>query len=388
MAQFPLEFNDRDSESVIEAINYALSGPSGLGQSFAGFSDSYPAWLRGTLRLPAVVAGYTTPAHGASGDASITVASPGSVRQNDPDVPSRIQVGQYVYGTNIATSAQVADTYDPVNEPWTVPLTIANVGAVQGPVTFYNQIPTVLYVAPINISTIDWIDTITLQVNFATVQPDPPFELGSLPTVSGSSTSTYNGTPGTGVVECTPSYVILQRASEIADQGTATGGTIKLSNTIQPPTVGTDPGFPGATYFNATDARGTVVVNSGLADVFISAQIDNTISYTATVASVIEYTVAVNRYVGTIPTTLYQGATQFYYDATIASQSYQYSVAIGTATLPAEKTIFANIKDEPGSNLYLYRLDLLFKVINDGGAAEVTLSELGNRSMSVQVVKQ
>jgi hypothetical protein len=191
-----------------------------------------------------------------------------------------------------------------------------------------------------------------------------------------------------GVVECTESYVILQRGSEIPDGGTATGGTIKLSNTIQPPVVGVDPGFPGSTYFNATDARGTVIVNGNLADVFIATQIDNTISYTATAASVIEYTVAVNRYIGTIPTTLYQGSLNFYYDATIASQSYQYSVAIGSATLPTEKTVFANIKDEPESNLYLYRIDLLFRVINDSGAAEVTLSKLGNRSMSVQVVKQ
>jgi len=390
MAQFPLEFNNIDSEGVIEAINYALSGPSGLGQSFAGASDSYSAWLRGTLRLPAVIAGYTTPAHGASGVAEITVSSPGSVRQNDPDVPSRIQSGQYVYGTNIAVGAQVADTYDPATEPWTVPLTTANVGAVQGPVSFYNEtltaFPPVLYVAPINISTIDWIDTLTIQVNFATVQATPPFELGALVIISGSSN--YNGQPGVGVVECTESYAVIQRGSELADQGTATGGTIKVSNTIQPSSVGTDPGFPGSQYFNATDARGQVIVNGNLADVFISTQLENTISYTATAASVIEYTVAVNRYVGTIPTTLYQGNIQYYYDATIASQSYQYSVAIGSATLPIEKTVFTSIKDEPASNLYLYRVDLLFRVINDSGAAEVTQSKLGNRSMSVQVVKQ
>lgn len=388
MAQFPLEFNNRDSESVIEAINYALSGPSGLGQNFAGSSDSYPAWLKGTLRLPAVVSGYTTPAHGASGVASITVASPGTVRQNDPNVPSKIVAGQYVYGTNIATGAQVDTSYDPVNEPWTVPLTIANTGAVQGPVTFYNQSIPNLYVAPITISTVEWIDTLTLQVNFAVVQATPPFELGALAQISGTSNSTYNGIPGVGVVECTESYVIIQRASEIEDQGTATGGTVKLSNTIQPPSVGTDPGFPGATYFNATDCRGTVIVNSSLANVFISTQLDNTITYTATAVSTIEYTVAVNRYIGTIPTTLYQGDVQYYYDATIASQSYQYSVGIGTATLPTEKTVFTSIKDQPNSNLYLYRIDLLFRVINDTGAAEITTSKLGNRSMSVQVVKQ
>jgi len=387
MAQFPLEFNDRDSESVIEAINYALSGPSGLGQAFAGFSDSYPAWLRGTVRLPAVVSGYTTAAHGASGVASITVASPGSVRQNDPDVPSKIVAGQYVYGTNIAVSAQVADTYDPANEPWTVPLTIANTGAVQGAVSFYNQAPPVLYVAAINIATIDWIDSRTIQVNFTTAQPTPPFELGSLPQISGSSN--YNGILGApGVVECTESYVILQRGFDVVDQGPATGGTIKLSNTIQPPAVGVDPGFPGAIYFNSTDARGQVIVNGNLADVFIAAQIDNTITYTATAVTDLEYTVAVNRYVGTIPTDLTQGLLQYYYDATIASQSYQYNLAIGTATLPMESTVFANIEDSPDSNLYLYRLDLVFRVINDSGACEVTSSKLGNRSMSVQVVKQ
>ena len=387
MAQFPLEFNNRDSESVIEAINYALSGPSGLGQSFAGFSDSYPAWLRGTVRLPAVLAGYTTVAYGASTSTTITVSSPGSIRQSDPDVPSKIVAGQYVYGTNIGVGAQVADIYDPIQEPWNVPLTVANSGAVQGPVTFYNQSPPALYVAPINIGTIVWIDSLTVQVNFATAQPTAPFELGSLPTIA--SSTNYNGIfNGPGVVECTPSYVVLQRASALADQGTATGGNIRLTNTIKPPTVGVSPGFPGSVYFNATDARGQVIVNGNQADVFIAAQIDNTLSYTATAASDIEYTVAVNRYIATIPTTLYQGNVQYYYDATIASQSYVYSVAIGSATLPTESTVFTNIKDEPISNLYRYRIELVFRVINDSGAAEITLSKLGNRSMSVQVVKQ
>ena len=387
MAQFPLEFNRQDSESVIEAINYALSGPSGLGQSFAGFSDSYPAWLRGTTRLPAVVAGYTTAAYGASTGTTITVANPGTVRQNDPDVPSKIDVGQYVYGTNIGVGARVAASYDPQTEPWLVPLTVANTGAVQGAVTFYELPPSALYVAPISIGTIQWIDSYTLQVNFSTAQPSPPFELGASPQIAGSTA--YNGIyTGPGVVECTESYVIIQRSNQGLDQGTATGGTIKVSNTIQPPAVGVEPGFPGAVYFNSTDTRGVVIVNGTLADVFIAAQIDNTISYTATAVTDLEYSVAVNRYVGSIPTALNQGSIQYYYDATIASQSYIYNLPIGTATLPLEETVFASIKDTPDSNLYLYRLDLVFRVINDSGAAEITASKLGNRSMSIQVVKQ
>jgi hypothetical protein len=387
MSQYPVEFTLKDSEGVIEAINYALSGPSGLGQNFSGFNDSFPAWIRGNIRTPQTVAGYTTPAHGASGEYSITVSNPGSVRQNDPNVPSKIQVGQYVYGTNIGVGAQVDISYEPATTPWIVPLTVANTGAVQGAATFYTLPIPILYVAPIAINTIEWIDIRTLQVNFVTATATPPFDLGSLPTISGSTF--YNGTyANPGVVECTTSYVTIQLGQDTVNQGLSTGGTIKLSSTIQPPTVGVDPGFPFSVNFNATDASNTAIVNGNLDRVFISAQLDNTITYTASAASVIEYSVAINRYIGIVPTQAQQATTQFFFDSTIAVQTYQYSVAIGSATLPQEKTVFTNVIDNPQSNYYLYRIDLLFRVINDSGAAEVTASKLGNRSIAIQVVKQ
>lgn len=387
MSQFPVEFSNKDSESVIEAINYALSGPAGSGQNFAGYSDSYTAWLRGNIRTPATVAGYPTPAHGASGVAGITVSNPGSVRQNNPDVPSKIEAGQYVYGTNIGAGAQVATTYDAINTPWEVPLTVANTGAVQNIVSFYTSLPTALYVAPINVSNITLIDSRTIQVNFTTTQTTPPFELGALPVITGNTV--YDGIYyGPGVVECTTDYVTLQSATDFTASGTGTGGTIKVSNTIQPPAVGVDPGFPSVIYFNATDCGKTTTVNGNLARAFISAQIDNTISYTATAASTLEYLVLLNRYIGTQPTTNTVGAVQYSYDATVAAQSYDYAVSIGSATLPVEETVFTNVIDIPKGGFYLYRIDLLFRVINDSGSAEVTLSKLGNRSISIQVVKQ
>jgi len=387
MSQFPVEYSNKDSEGLVEAVNYALSGPGGLGQNFSGFNDSYTAWLRGNIRTPATLAGYTTPAHGASGATTITVSNPGSVRQNDPNVPSKIAIGQYVYGTNIGTAAQVANTYDTVNTPWSIPLTVANTGAVQGAVSFYNQAPTQLYVAPISISTIAWVDARTIKVTFTSAQPTAPFELGTLPLIAGSTY--YNGLYyGPGVVECTTTYVVLQSSNIITNSGASSGGTIKVSNTQQPPTVGVDPGFPTSIYFNATDCQGNASVNGNLDRVFISAQIDNTISYTASASSVIEYSVAVNRYVG-IPALIVQNTEiQYYYDDTVALQTYQYSVSAGTATLPQEKTVFTNVIDIPVNAYYLYRLDLLFRVINNTGSAEVTVSKLGNRSIGVQVVKQ
>lgn len=56
MAQYPVE----DGNGVLEAINYLLSGPSGLGQNFNGFSAYQPAYLSGTFRAPFTVSTSTS----------------------------------------------------------------------------------------------------------------------------------------------------------------------------------------------------------------------------------------------------------------------------------------------------------------------------------------
>lgn len=50
MAKFPVEYSD--SEGVVDAVNYLLSGPSGLGQNFQGFSAYVPAYIRPASRQP------------------------------------------------------------------------------------------------------------------------------------------------------------------------------------------------------------------------------------------------------------------------------------------------------------------------------------------------
>lgn len=51
MSQFPVE----SDEQLFQAVNYLLSGPSGLGQNFQGFSDYRGAYLTGTFRAPFTV---------------------------------------------------------------------------------------------------------------------------------------------------------------------------------------------------------------------------------------------------------------------------------------------------------------------------------------------
>jgi hypothetical protein len=50
MAKYPVEISD--PEGIVDAVNTLLSGPSGLGQNFAGFSSYTPAYLTGNYRTP------------------------------------------------------------------------------------------------------------------------------------------------------------------------------------------------------------------------------------------------------------------------------------------------------------------------------------------------
>ena len=397
MALFPVEYNHKGSEGIVDALNYVLSGPSGLGQNFGGRNNSYDGILVGANRNPAAYTPIVSQCHGASGSYEITAATPGTVWTRDAILVSRIQAGMYVRGTNIGVGAQVAETYDPENTPYTVPLTVANTGWVVGPIQFFEvnldptTTPNPIYVAPIDIQTIVWIDTHTIQVNFTTSQPTAPFVLGCNPTISGNTF--YSGTFATpGVVECTTEYCIIQFTATVNNPGASPGGTIRLTNTLQPPVTGVDPGFLGSIYYNRTDMASEAIVNGAQDRVFISAQIQNTLNYIATAASDIEYTVAINRYAGSQPTSIltFTGAT-YYFDATVAQQSYKYSVSAGSGTLnsglPIE-TIFTTVIDAPQSNAYAYRLELLFRVTNDTGNADISYSTLGPRSISTQVIKQ
>jgi hypothetical protein len=58
-AKYPVETSD--SEGIVDAVNYLLSGPAGLGQNFEGFSSYTPAYLAGTFREPFSVPISTNP---------------------------------------------------------------------------------------------------------------------------------------------------------------------------------------------------------------------------------------------------------------------------------------------------------------------------------------
>ena len=50
MAKFPVELSD--VEGIVDGVNYLLSGPSGLGQNFSGFTTYEVGYLTGNYRAP------------------------------------------------------------------------------------------------------------------------------------------------------------------------------------------------------------------------------------------------------------------------------------------------------------------------------------------------
>ena len=101
-AKYPVE--PSDEEGIVDAVNYLLSGPAGLGQNFDGFSDYNSAYLTGTFRAPFTVPITTTPAPTLSvapiAIGNITVpANPGAiidVTYTTPQVPTPFGAGDTV----------------------------------------------------------------------------------------------------------------------------------------------------------------------------------------------------------------------------------------------------------------------------------------------------
>ena len=303
ITKYPVEVSD--SEGIVDAVNYLLSGPSGLGQNFAGFSSYTPVkYLTGNFRIP----------------------------------------------------------YAQVN-------------------------PASLYVTGIGVSNATQLDDRTIQYDF-TGAPlgSAPFSLGQGLTITGITPSDYNSSDLTaagtsiqqiGVVECTDSYVIVRTVSPIVTPLGAyvSGGAIE---------------FTAMDTYVSTDCDIRVTVNSGSDRVFISAQLDQLVSYTV-ISSPVDLTVyaTINRYKAYPNDNPTNPDFIFELDATIVEKAYPFVGLTTSGTLPLIETVFATVLDEPEPGYYRYILDVYFETYDPlPYDIYVTQDELRVRSISAQVVKQ
>lgn len=324
MAKFPVEHTDKDG--VLDAVNTLLSGPSGLGQNFSGFTNP-PIQYRDDEQL----AKY--------------------------DLPGRIPTNRPAYLT----------------------------GNFRAPFTNDSNL-TKTYIAPIDLAFSEYIDPRTAKYTFATKQATPPFAIGNPITVAGVN-SNYNGGQGpTGVVECTTDYVITRFNGDGKTYPAAGGGNVYYD------------AFEGGALVSS-DCQAKVIVNGATDRVFISGQINNLLSYTATTDSEFEYSVVITRYTAISNNDPINPDFVFVDDTTVAVKNYFLKVPAGSGTIPPEpdstsyyltapelETIFTAIIDTPGLGYYWYIIELEIDIID--GDIVFTQSKFGNRSMSVQVVKQ
>lgn len=359
---YPIE--DISSQQALDGLNYVLSGPSGLGQDFQGFASYEPAWLTSNFRVPYTSQGYIRRAEGVSGETTITITTG----------MTGIAVGMSVTGPGIGAAAVVNSIAGNV-----VTLSVANTADLFDYfVTFSPAVIPNLYVPPISLGTSTLLDPYTWRYDFAAPEPTPPFVPGNNIFVSGVTPSDYDGgfTP-IGVVECTTDYVIARTTSGYPDPGPGTGGTVTLDNTVN---------YPNDFFVISTDCNLKVTVTGGTDRVFISSQLTNTISYTATTTSDLMYVVTITRYAGAPNFDPVNPGFYFEPQERITERRYDFTGLSGTGTLAPVETIFSTFVDQglaPG--YYWYILDVAFE--RKSGDIQVTKSELGLRSMTAQVVK-
>jgi len=303
MSQYPVQ----DEAGLYEGVNYLLSGPSGLGQNFAGFSAFNESWITGNFRLP--------------------------------------------YGQDSEAS---------------------------------------LYVAPIALSNAEQLDSRTIRYTFAAAQAQPPFSLGNGLTVTGITPSSYNSSSlraagasilQIGVIQCTTTSVTVRTRAPVASLGSYVSGG-EISFVVA--------GNYDDSAYNSTDCNARVTVTGGTDRVFISAQLNQLITYDVLSGpSEFRVWVAINRYKGYTNEDPINPDYLFEFERpSVARKIYTYTGLTGTGTLPELETIFTAVVDQPVPGYYWYLVEVVYEYPAEGGVeVQVLKAETNLRSLSAQVVK-
>jgi hypothetical protein len=239
-------------------------------------------------------------------------------------------------------------------------------------VPYNSTVPVPVYVAPIACSQALQLSDNTFKMVFSTTQTSPPFIPGNAPTGAGWTNSFYNGSwAPIGIIECTVDYIILKTSNKYPGIGDdLTGGTIELDS------MGSN---------ISTDLNSKVTATAATDRIFISSQLNQMFTYTATAASDLTLSVQINRYQGYPNNDPTSPGFYFLQTATILEKNYTYSGLTATGTENIE-TIFTTAIDNPGPGYYWYITELNYS--STGTSIVVNQVQTGLRSFTLQVIKQ
>jgi len=397
MAQFPINTPD----GLYEAVNYLASGPQGLGQNFAGFSSYEPAYLTGNYRFPftssSEVPLYVAPINLSNAELLDPYTWKFTFASTQATAPFTLGSGVTISGVNPGDPGTLFGNSDfnIDNGGMTYSGTMVTFAADQ---VFYNIFPTTTSGTGSGAAMDVYLKAGETAYDYTTVSISVNnswpigynYSIGDTLVITGdrlggttpandmtlvvtATESIYDGTyTPIGVASCTTDYVILKTNTPYSGvPAYVSGGTASYSAINQ---------------LNSTDCNARVVVTGGTDRVFISAQMNNIISYTATEDSDMDYIVQVNRYVGFLNNDPINPDYLFLFDKTISEKVYSYSALNGDSSLTEVETIFSTVIDQPSPGFYWYILEVENDVTT--GDLELTTSEFGLRSLSAQVVKQ
>lgn len=415
MSKFPVEVSD--DEGVIDAINYLLSGPQGLGQNFKGFNSSNSAYSTGNYRPPfsqsnpAIV--YVSPI--ALGTSSMLDTRTWKFEFATPQPTPPFAPGQPIYVNGVA-DPYYDGTYSPVgvaectttyviartdseyavvanSTGGTVSLSIINylgstdcnakvttTGATDRVFISSQLTNTITYTTN---TTANLVLTLQLDRYIATPTFDPtnpdyrfiPYPTNELsvvskkryvfpttPTSDGVSTFTFAGN------KADLTTLTSIEASPITTTGSGQG--LKVLVTLQPTTAASPP--PYTVPYSGSNTTITIInPGSGYAP--------------GDIVTIPAYQLGPS---------LYNSDAEQNFPVTPDNDLILTITAIsafGTRTLDELETVFSTVVDNPGPGYFWYLLDFQYDNYLDpssGNFLEVYRDEFGLRSFSAQVVKE
>lgn len=379
MSKFPV--TSSDDSGIIGALNYLLSGPSGLGQNFEGFSNYNQGQITGNERTPFTQLSYAYTSYGLYLESTIVV------NNNEGLI-----VGMTVTGTGIGIGATIVSIGELTTDGSIITLSVSNTGDVNNLAIFRQVTKPYVYTSPLSLSTAEMLDSrtykYTFTVPYTTIDPNRvvPFTLGQAIVVAGVADVSYNKTfSPIGVVECTTTYVIARTLTDNAIVANSSGGTVTFSITTN-----TSSDYPAKFNFIHTDCNGLATVNNGTDRVFIAAQINNNYGVTSDTSGTINVAVFINRYIVTNSTDINSPGYIYTYDETLTGRIITHSIPSGYTTIPSigeyEESIFVTIIDTPPIGYYWYVVDLAYN--GSTSTMQIVVNDIGLRSLSTQVVKE
>lgn len=402
VSKYPVQVGDE--EGIVDAVNYALSGPAGLGQNFAGFSTYAPAYLRPSSRQPFVTPDnipikffysisnaepcdingvpvapnslaeyvkftYTTPF---VGDIPFTYGQTIDViNVVDGGLPNGVNAAFSLSGTRVATVATQSYQMYPATVTGTGFGAFVNVDLLADPGGPYT--------------------TSNTEVNVLGLYPGYGYNIGDTLLITGDL---LGGTTPANDLTLTVTATDSGFFNGVYKVWSGTLNDVILGPTTQFynwPNYIAPNGDIGVDYSNlllSTDCNGRVNVTGGTDRVFVSGQLILDTTYDCTVPSEFDIVITIDRLTGYISTT--PGDNDYVFGrpiTTVAERTYHYNIA-GAGSITDLETIFTQFIDGPEIPFGYYWYILEFQFVTRPTYVTVNTGSVFKYSVSGTSVSQ